>query len=261
MEVLMHIQKYLSTAYLSFTEKTNGGVIYLLPDVIIKICTLIPLIYLWKSVMQSGVEVGMSMRQMLSYTYVSSLLAELLVVQTAASGWLSEGVIMRLYGRPLTVTGQLVAQTAGGWLPMLLLFSLPMALISPLFGVSLVPASPLFFPSLFLCVSLGFAVDLLFACLSIRLRSMNWLISRIRVAMVSLLSGTVIPMKILPFGIGEILKYQPFASLGGAPLSIFTGASEPGGVLLVQTVWNLLLWPAALLVFKKSQERMVSYGG
>lgn len=255
------MQKYLSSAYLSFTEKTNGGILYLLPEVLIKICTLIPLMYLWRSVMLSGAETGMTMPQMLTYTYVSALLSEMLVVETRASGWLSEGVIMRLYGRPLTVVGQLMAQTAGGWLPMLLLFSLPMTALAPLFGINLIPASPMFFISLVLCVSLGFAVDLLFACLSIRLRNMSWLVSRIRMALATLLSGTIIPMRILPFGIGEILKYQPFASLGGAPLSIFTGAAGIWETLLVQTGWNLILWPMALLVFKKSQERMVSYGG
>ena len=144
---------------------------------------------------------------------------------------------------------------------MLTLFSLPMAIVSPLIGVSLRPASLWFFTSLFLCISLGFAIDVLFACLSIKLRNMSWLISRIRAAIVALLSGTVIPIRFLPLGLDEIMKYQPFASLGGAPLSIFVGAAEPVRVLLLQITWNLILWPAALLAFNKSQEGMVSYGG
>ncbi len=253
--------KYAKTAHMACLEKTNGGVIYLMPDIFIKICTLIPLVFLWKVVMSSGVDVGMSMQQMLSYTYVSALLSDMLVVITAASGWLSEGVLMRLYCRPLSVLGQLVAQTVGGWLPKLLLFSLPMAIISPFIGVSLKPASPWFFISLLLCISLGFAIDVLFDCLSIKMRNMSWLISRIRAAIIALLSGTVIPIRLLPLGLGEAMKYQPFASLGGAPLSIFVGAAEAASVLWVQIIWNLILWPVALLVFKKSQEGMVSYGG
>lgn len=253
--------KYAKTAHMACLEKTNGGVIYLMPDIFIKICTLIPLVFLWRVVMSSGVDVGMSMQQMLSYTYVSALLSDMMVVITAASGWLSEGVLMRLYGRPLSVLGQLVAQTVGGWLPKLLLFSLPMAIISPFIGVSLKPESPWFFISLLLCISLGFAIDVLFDCLSIKMRNMSWLISRIRAAIIALLSGTVIPIRLLPLGLGEAMKYQPFASLGGAPLSIFVGAAEAASVLWVQIIWNLILWPVALLVFKKSQEGMVSYGG
>ncbi len=255
------MMKYITTARMSFTQKTNGGILYLLPDILIKICTLIPLIFLWRVVMASGADVGMTTAQMLSYTYASVLLSDLMVVKTAATGWLSEGVLVKLYGRPISVIGQLVAQTVGGWLPMLTLFSLPMAVSAPLFGVSLVPATPWFFASLLLCVSLGFAIDLLFACLSIKLRNMSWLIDRIRAAIVALFSGTVIPIRLLPLGIGEAMKYQPFACLGGAPLTLLTGAANPYDVLALQAVWNLLLWPLALLIFKKSQEGMVSYGG
>ena len=253
--------KYIKTAHMACLEKTNGGVLYLMPDIFIKICTLIPLIYMWKAVMASGADIGMSMEQMLTYACVGALLSDMMVVRTQASGWLSEGVLMKLYGRPLSVLGQLFAQTAGRWMPNLALFSLPMALLSPLFGVNLRPASPWFVVSLLLCISLGFAIDIMFACLSIKLRNMSWLISRIRAAIVAILSGTVIPVSLLPLGLAESMKYQPFASLGGATLSIFTGIAEPAGVLRMQAVWNIVLWPAVLIIFKKSQEGMVSYGG
>ncbi|MDR1059730.1 MAG: hypothetical protein LBL83_00600 [Clostridiales bacterium] len=255
------MNKYIKTAIMSAFGRTNGGVAYLLPGLAIKAVTLVPLMYLWRAAMSSGAEVGMSLEQMLAYTYASALLADMLFVRTAASGWLSEGVLLKLYGRPMPVLGQLAAQTAGGWLPALLLFSLPMAAAAPLLGVSLVPASPLFPASLLLCISLGFAVDFLFACLSIRLRSMNWLIDRMRVAVAAVLSGTVIPIRLLPFGLSEAMKYQPFASLGGAPLSIFAGAADAAETIALQLAWNAILWPLAMLAWKKSQEGMVSYGG
>ncbi|MDR2817550.1 MAG: ABC-2 family transporter protein [Oscillospiraceae bacterium] len=253
--------KYLKTAQLSAFEKTNGGIVYLLPDVIVKICTLIPLVFLWKVVMSSGAKVDMTTEQMLTYAVLSALLADMLVVKTPASGWLSEGVLLKLYGRPLPVLGQLIALTVGGWVPMLLLFSLPMVILSPLLDVNLVPASPYFLLSFLLCISLGFAVDFLFACLSIKLRNMTWLICRIRAAIVSFFSGTIIPINLLPYGLAEAVKYQPFASLGGAPLSIFVGAANVERTIALQILWNLILWPLALLAFRKSQEGIVSYGG
>ncbi|HHT77231.1 MAG TPA: hypothetical protein GXZ67_05015 [Clostridiaceae bacterium] len=253
--------RYYYTAKLSAIEKTNGGIIYLLPDILIKAFTLIPLVYLWRVVMSSGAEVGMTMSQMMSYTYASALLSEMLVVKTAATGWLSEGTLLKLYGRPLSVLGQLSALTVGRWVPMLLLFSLPMALVAPVFGISLMPASVWFFPSLLLCISLGFAVDCFFACLSIKLRNMSWLIDRIRMAIIALFSGTVIPIRLLPFGLDQWMRFQPFAALGGSPLSIFVGAADVRSTIFMQLVWNVVLWPLALLAFKKSQEGMVSYGG
>lgn len=253
--------QYLRSARMACLEKTNGGIFYLFPDIVIKICTLVPLIFIWRSVMLSGAKVDMTLSQMLTYTYLSAVLADLMVVKTAASGWLAEGVLLKFYGRPLSVLGQLAAQTIGGWLPMLALFSLPMTLAAPLVSVDITPRTLWFFPSLLLCVTLGFAMDFLFACLAIRLRNMSWLISRIRMAVVALLSGTVIPVKLLPFGIAEIMRFQPFAGLGGAPLSLFVGAGDVMETIALQLLWNLLLWPLAILFYRQSQERMVSYGG
>jgi len=253
--------KYYVTARMSAQEQTNGGILYSLPTILLKICTLIPLLYLWKTIMSSGAKAEMSLEQMLSYTFISSILADILVVKTAATGWLSEGVLLKLYGRPFSVLGQLMAQTVGGWVPMLLMYSMPVLFLAPLLGVRLIPASPAFFLSLLLCVSLGFAIDFLFACLCIRLRNVNWLIDQIRAAIIVIFSGTIIPIRLLPFGIGEILKLQPFASLGGSPLGIFVGAGDVRETLLLQVAWNIILWPAAIFAFKKSQERMVSYGG
>jgi len=253
--------RYWKTAYMAATEKTNGGLFYLLPDIFLKVATLVPLLFLWRVVMSTGVEVGMTPDQMLSYTLINAVLGSLLVVRTAATGWMSEGVLMKLFGRPLPVLGQLAAQTIGGWVPMLLMFSLPVLVAAPFLGIDIVPKSPWFFVSLILCVSLGFALETLFACLSIYLRNMNWLMDRIRAAIIALFSGTVIPIRLLPFGLDVVMKYQPFAALGGAPLSIFVGAADVTETILLQLMWNVVLWPVALLVFRASRERMVSYGG
>jgi len=255
------MSKYIKTAALTARARTNGGIIYLLPGIFIRILTLVSLTFLWRVVMSEGAQVGMTLPQMLTYTYVSALLTDMLMVNTPAGGWLAEGILQTLYGRPMTVLGQLAAGTIGGWLPGLLLFSLPMALISPLLGINLLPASPVFLISLLLCISLGFAVDFLFACLSMKLRGMSWMIGRIRGAILALFSGTVIPIKLLPFGLSEVMKYQPFASLGGATLSLFVGSADAGQVITMQIIWNAILWPLALLAFHKSQEGMVSYGG
>ena len=88
------MSKFLKTVHLSAMEKTNGGIIYLLPDILIKAFTLITLTYLWRAVITGGAQADMSLAQMLSYTYLSALLSDLLVVKTPASGWLSEGVLM-----------------------------------------------------------------------------------------------------------------------------------------------------------------------
>ncbi len=257
----MTLKKYIQTARTSLGTQTNGGLIYLFPSILVKLLYLLPLLFLWRGVAAKGIDVGMSLPQMLSYTYGNALLSELLVVRTFASGWNYEGKLIGLYARPMPVFGQIIAQTVGDWGPMLLLFSLPMVVLAPLFGIRVLPYSLWFFPSLLLCVSLGFAIDFIFVCVTIRMGGMAWLTYVIRMAITSLFSGTVIPFKILPFGLTNLFEYQPFGSLGAAPLSLLVGTAEPARILPLQLFWNLVLWFLATLWFKKSQERMVSFGG
>jgi ABC-2 type transport system permease protein len=93
------------------------------------------------------------------------------------------------------------------------------------------------------------------------MQSASWLAYSIRAAITALLSGAVIPFDLLPWNLGNILRLLPFGSVAGAPLAVFTGMNDPFSVLPLQIFWNLLLWPLAILAFRKSQEWMVSYGG
>ncbi len=257
----MMIQQYVKTAQITWQGTTNGGVRYLFLNYLLRIAYLLPILLLWRTLMSGGMDVGMTLSQMLAYTYLGAILSDILVVRTPASSWLYEGLMISLYQRPMGILSHLAAQTVGGWVPQLLLFTLPMMVAAPLFGVSLAMASLWFIPSLLLCISLGFAIDYLFACLIIRLKNASWLVSVIRMAIIALLSGSVIPFAILPWGLGAIFQYLPFGSLAGAPLSIYTGLAVPMPILMTQVFWNIVLWPLAILAFKKSEERMVSYGG
>ena len=253
--------KHLKTAQMSSQNLTNGGVGYLFLNYLLKIVYLIPILLLWRTLIHSGVDAGMSQSQMLTYTYLGAILSDVLVVRSPASNWYYDGLFVSLYQRPVSILSHLVSQTVGGWIPQLLLFTLPMIIIAPIFGVSLSLYSLWFIPSLILCVTLGFAVDILFVCLIIRMRNANWLVYVIRAAIVSLLSGSVIPFAILPWGIGLVFQYLPLGSLAGAPLSIYTNLSAPIPIIVAQFFWNILLWPIAVGAFNKTQERMVSYGG
>ncbi|MDF2685722.1 MAG: hypothetical protein K0S55_903 [Clostridia bacterium] len=263
----MNFYKYTKTVQMAMRGQTNGGIIYLFPSILVRLLYLIPLLFLWSVIIDANINelngfyAGMDTTQMLSYTYISALLSEMLVVQTEASSWNYNGLLQNLYIRPMSVFGQLITHTIGSWIPMLLVFSLPMLCIAPLFEIKIIPESIWFFPSLLLSISLGFAIDFLFACLSVKLRGMSWLVYDIRMAIVSLFSGMVIPFKLFPFDLSRIMELQPFGSLGGAVLSIFTGISDPVPIIIIQIFWNITLWPLTIIIFKKSQQGMMSYGG
>jgi ABC-type uncharacterized transport system permease subunit len=125
----------------------------------------------------------------------------------------------------------------------------------------MIPVSAWFWPSLILSISLGLAVDFLFSCFIIRMKNANWLAYTLRNAVTLLLSGAVVPFDLLPWGMADFFKLLPFGSLAAAPLSLFVGRAASSDLIPLQIFWNVTLWPLATLVFAKSREKMVSYGG
>ncbi|MCL2007941.1 MAG: hypothetical protein FWG77_07625 [Treponema sp.] len=251
-----------ATIKMSATGKLHGGILALFSNYLFNMFFLLPMIFLWQSLAAGGADLGgFSLSQLLTYTCISAIFRSVLNVQSGAVSWHYEGQIIDLYRRPQSIFGQLVTTTIGGWLPELLFFSLPLLLLLPLLGINIIPASALFWPCLFLSISLGFAVDFLFSCFIIRMKNANWLAYTLRNAVILLLSGAVIPFDLLPWGMGDIFNLLPFGSLAAAPLSVFVGMASPGAIIPLQIFWNICLWPLAFLAYAKSREKMVSYGG
>ena len=261
--ILTTLAALWSCAKLKADEKIRGGLIYLLPEYALRFAALFPLLALWQSIYQTGGadDFGFSLNQLLLYTLLSSALQDQLVVRSPASNWLYEGLFISLFQRPLGIFSQLIALTMGSWVPNLLFYTIPLLLVSPLLGVSLASISPLFWPSFLLCIAVGFAIDLLFATLLIRMQQNSWLITVIRRAIVGLFSGSIIPFAAFPFDLGQWLQYSPFGALAGAPLAIAVGSPNAATLILCQIAWLFLLWPLALAYYHSSRERMMSYGG
>ncbi len=257
----MTIYKYAATARMAVRGKTNGGVLYLLPEMFLKVVYLVPVMCIWRSLTAGGYEAEMSVSQLMSYTYVNVLFADMMIVNTCLSAWDYDTKSMEMFTRPMPAFGQVISRTAGEWIPMLLMFSLPMFLAAPFFGIRVLPESLWVFPSLVLSVSLGFAFEFLFFCVTVRLRNVAWLTYVIRSAVVSFFSGTVIPFRILPFGMDRWMQYQPFGSMGGAFLSLYVGSAQASEMIPAQLFWNIVIWFAAVIWFRRSRERMVSFGG
>lgn len=257
---------YLGMSRLCAVQAFDGGIAYALGGYALRLVRLVILMMVWRSQLSGGANAGgMTLHQVLTYTLIASLFAEQMDIVTPATTAIWEGSILTRFTRPLPVVSQLMAETAGRWIPSLLIYTLPVLALSPALGIDALPASPaiglLFVLSLLLAVSLGFAVDFLFASLAVRLKNASWMAYTIRGAIVNVFSGVLIPFALLPWGIGGVLALLPFGSLSGAPLAIYVGGGNAVELLAVQLFWNAVLWPAALAAFGKSRERMVSHGG
>ncbi len=117
--------KYRITARMSVQSRTNGGLIYLVPEIIMRLVYLVPLLFIWRSLAERGTEVEMPVSQLLSYTYMNALAGDMMIVNTCLSAWNFDTKSLEMFTRPMPVFGQVIARTVGEWGPMLLLLSCP----------------------------------------------------------------------------------------------------------------------------------------
>ncbi len=256
------MKRYLATSKMCLVEKSYFGFAELAGQYLMRAAAMGALLMIWRSLSLQGADMeGLTLGQLYVYTVLSTVLAPMLDVRTPASDWLHDGTMLSMYQRPSSVFGQLIAHTVGGWATQLALLSAPAFIVAILCGVDMTPRSLWFLPSLALAVSEGFAMDFLFTCLMIRLRSLAWPVHSLRESLTALFTGALIPFSALPWGIGRFLALTPFGTLAGAPLSLYAGLGDARSILAAQILWNILLWPLAVWGFSKSRERMVSYGG
>jgi ABC-type uncharacterized transport system permease subunit len=207
----------------------------------------------------------MTLAQVLTYTLIAEVFAEQLACKTQLHMALWEGTIAVRMLQPMSLVGQFGADMAGRWCFGLLFFSLPLLIAAPLLGVDAAPAGVgaalAFGLSMLLAISVGLAIEFIFGGLVVALEESVWLINQVRDAVTVLLSGALLPLALLPWGLGNVFDWLPFASMASAPLRIYTGTGPTAPLLLAQCGWSVVLWPVAHWLWRRYRERLVGYGG
>lgn len=208
---------------------------------------------------------GMTLPLLLTYTLIAEAFAEQLSASTDVAWAFWDGTIATRFVRPLSVFTQFIAEAAGKWAFNLVCFALPLLVGGGLMGIGLLPANPLAgllaLLSLLLGISIGLALDFLLTAVAIGLQFPPFALERVRAAIAALASGAFIPLALMPWGLGRLMGWLPFASIASAPLRLYTGTGTAQELLPLQLLWATLLWPLTLWLWRVNQERMVSYGG
>lgn len=259
---------YCSTMFMCTKQIFDGGILCIASGYLIQLIQFILMILIWKAMASKGADLGgMTLKQLLTYTLMSSVLRQQLNIISPATSSLWEGSIIGRYTRPIPVIASFIVETIGKWwIPVFLFYGFPLLILSPLLGISPFPvhglAGILTCISLIASASLGFALDLLLAAFAMYLKNGCWAVTRIRESIYSLLSGELIPFALFPFGLGSFFALTPFGSIAHAPLTIYIGTAQNSWKLLaLQLFWNVVLWIVAIKIFHKSEERMISFGG
>ncbi len=261
--VVLH--RYWKTAAMAATSFTGDSLLFLV-DYLLRLIRVAVLLSIWRIVLAGrGPVSGMTLATVLTYTLIAEVFAEQLTPRTRLEEALWEGTIATRLLQPMNVVGQFAAEMWGQWAVNLALFSLPLLLLCPAFGVSPRPAgwgaAALFAVSLLLAMSVGLALEFIFGALVVAMQESVWVVAQVRRAVTLLLSGAVLPLALLPWGLGNVFQWLPFASLASTPLKLYTGTGNPLVLLPLQLAWSVLLWPLAGWMWRRYRERLAGHGG
>jgi MYXO-CTERM domain-containing protein len=261
---MLSLRRHLKTALMAAAGLTGDSPLFLL-DYLLRFLRVALLLSLWRTLLgPRGGASGMALASVLAYTLVSEVFAEQLSVQTELRTSLWDGSIAMRCLQPAGIVAQFAADMMGRWAFNFAAFSLPLLLLAPVLGVDPRPADAaaalLFLCSLLFAVAIGLAMEFLWGALAVRMAAGIWMVDQLRNAVTMLLSGALLPLALLPWGIGRIFQWLPFASMASTPLRLYTGTGSPG-LLALQVGWAVLLGLAAAWAWRRSRERMVSYGG
>lgn len=254
--------RYRASAWLAATGASGDG-LYSAIRYVIRLLRLLVLLTIWRGVL--GNEDGSELGRVLTYTLVAGAFANQLDARTDLGDAIWDGRIATWFVAPVRVFGLAVANTLGRWAPSLVGYTIPVLALAPLVGVDPRPASigaaVAFVPSIALAVAIGFSLDLLLVSLMARTGWSLWDMQRLRVTFGTVLSGAVIPLGYLPWGLADWLPWFPLASMASAPLRIWVGDGDPGLLIAGQAAWAMIGWIAALAAWGRQRERLVGYGG
>lgn len=148
---------------------------------------------------------------------------------------LKDGSIAMEFLKPVSYKSILLAENLGNIFFKLLTSFLPAALIGCVFIAFIAPVSILSLFLFVLSIVLGFVVFWLISMI-VQLSAfwiMNvWSISTIKNVLVSLLSGSLIPIWFMPKILQSIISYTPFESIYSIPVWIYLGQIEGLDILI-----------------------------
>jgi ABC-2 type transport system permease protein len=260
------LRKYWKTAELEATGHMGDDPMFFI-QYFFRFFRVIVLLSVWRTILQSHPEnAEMSLTAVLTYTLMAEVFNDQLNPQTGLAWDVLRGRTATAYLQPIGLVEQFSAKMSGRWLVAFVLFSLPLLVLAPWLGVSAAPVSlsalPLFIISLLLCVSIGVALDFIITAFGmIYFEQTIYSVDRVRTVLTLVVSGALVPLTFMPWGLGEILSWLPFASTASAPLRIYTGMGDPVLLLAIQCGWALVLWPLSHWLWESKREKLVSFGG
>jgi len=262
---LQLVRAHLATARIAAFGPLSDGLWAVFP-IALRFVRVLILLSIWPTLIPAGSVVsGYGLGAVLTYSLVAEAFSAQLDVRTPIGVALWNGAIATRFTWPMPLATQYAAEMAGEWALPLLLVSAPLLLLAPLLGVDPRPASAaalgLFMVSLGLAMAIGIAIDMACVVLIVRIDLGPTVLDAARNVVQAICSGAWIPLALLPFHLGAVFQWLPFASAASAPLRIYTGTGDPLPLIALQVAWAAVLIAGVRVAWDRTRERVALYGG
>lgn len=231
--------------------------------------------YLWMAIYgstDSGIIGGLTRDEMVIYVFMIYVTTEMVFV--GISEYIREhvmegSVVMNLI-KPMDYRMSLISQAAG---TMLYRFFAPTVFVwigleiykVCVLGMGITPLLNIlcYILSLFMSFLIYVLFDFCFGMIAF-ITTYMYGMQLIKDALISFLSGQLIPISFFPEAVGRLFEFLPFSSMVYTPVMIYLGkysGAELAFVLGRQAVWVVLLYVTGSFLWRRITRRLVVLGG
>jgi len=259
---------YKEIALTSFKEEVVYRVEFIM-SIVGSIIYIVVFWFFWNAIFKSygaGSLQGFTLPMMITYSSISAILVlysrsmiEFFIEENVKTGFIS--VILT---KPINYPLYYLFRELGATFFKFLTRGLPIFLIAFFILNIYLPASPIFFLSVFLGFFINFFIALITGLWSFWTAGSIWGIRFARQVIADILSGSIIPIFLFPTWLSNIAYALPFQATQSIPLLIYIGKTnglEIFNALSIQIFWIFLLGGLSLVMWKFAEKKTLSYGG
>jgi ABC-2 type transport system permease protein len=239
-------------------------------SLVVNIIYILASVFLWRTAYRGiGTVSGVQEDQMITYAISAVVLRTLFQcnVQGKINGLIRRGDIATELLKPVNLIGYWLAEDLGSVLSSLVMYLIPLVVVSTLLIHIPLPAS---LPAL-LCFAIScilsfgilWMLGALFGLVTFWTADLGNL-GAVKDEVVTILSGSVVPLWFFPDAVQRVSGYLPFQYTYQMPLSIYIGRTKPSeavSVLLIQSVWIVVLLLLLAGLWRMAKRRTFVQGG
>ena len=226
--------------------------------------------FLWKYVFMSREELhGFTAVQMTTYVVLSRTLSSQFSggINKEFAEWVYKGNIVVELLRPIHLAFNLFGKRLGEFFFFLLFKGIPIGILGTLLLGGCGPAGVveflLFFVSVLVSIGILFWIEVAVGIVSFFTLN-TYGLAFTKSALLSILSGGVVPLFLFPESVARVLDYLPFAGMVTVPVYTYLGKysiQEAVSFIGLQVVWCVLLGVLVMAFYQKAIKKVVVQGG